>query len=202
MLHKKGVSLADIIVFVFVWGMLSGFLGLNFNSKIDNSRDSKRMYAIADIKGSIERYLSNPWNQNMAKKIYIHKFSLSNVVKDSLGVHHVLTVDVDPKFLEVFDGLDLLKAPKDPLSKNYYRFWMAYTKNTYNAFNVAATLEHKNNKYLPNSYVEGNYIEGLFDGRKSLVAAYQDSYPATITSTGDYVYNGSTAPLLPYKLND
>lgn len=81
MLHKKGLSLADIIVFVFAWGVLSGFLGLNFNSKIDNSRDSERMYTIADIKGSIERYLVEPGHQTIAKNYIFTSLPYQTLLK-------------------------------------------------------------------------------------------------------------------------
>ncbi len=202
MRQLKWISILDIIVTVLIGGLMSGFLSINFSTKNDTARDAKRMTAVADIKGSIERYMSRPENVNVPKTLYLHKRSLSNVIKDPLGKHHVITVDVDSNFFEVLKGLDIHKPPMDPLGNDYYRFGIAYTNNPSNLFNVAATLEYNGKKRQYNTYIDGRYKEGLFDWRKSLVAAYQNSYPATIKSTGDYVYNGSTDPLLPYRLDD
>ena len=156
------------------------------------------MAAVADIKGSIERYISQPEHANLGSEVYTNSWTLSNVANDTTGNHSVLTVDVDQNLLAALKGLDLQKAPMDPLGKDYYRFGVAYTNNPNNAFDVAATLEYNGDNPQYNTYLQGTYISGAFDNRTSLVARYGTATP----TTDDYVYEKSTDPLLPYSLED
>ena len=195
-LKRKAFTLVELIVVIAILAILAVTSFTVLTKWFNKARDSKRMTAVADIKGSIERYISQPEHANLWSEVYTNSGTLSNVTNDTNWNHSVLTVDVDQKFLDALRGLDLQKAPKDPLGKDYYRFGVAYTNNPNNAFDVAATLEYNGDNPEYNAYVQGTYISGSFDGRAGLVADYQFD-----NTTGDYVYLGSTDKL-PYSLED
>ncbi len=199
-LKRKAFTLVELIVVIAILAILAVTSFTVLTKWFNKARDSKRMSAIADIKGSIERYITEPNHASFVADIHDKLTGWDDTT------HQVTTVRVDDTFLTTFPGMDLQKAPTDPLNGEAYRLGVKYQDNPTQMFDVAATLEYNGDNPEYNSYVQGTFKAGVLSGIENypgLVVSYglqgTAYWSITATSTG-YVYNGSTGTLLPYSL--
>ena len=204
-LQKKAFTLVELIVVIAILAILAVTSFTVLTKWFNKARDSKRMAAVADIKGSIERYISDPNHPNFSKDVH-DKMAGKGYGTDDTD-NKIITVVVDDTFLGEFPGLDLQKAPKDPLVDTGFRLGTKYEGNSTNMFDVAATLEFQGDEPTANAYVQGTFKEGALGltGFKGLVVEYNKqaaNTPGTSgLGSGNYVYNGSTDNLLPYTFD-
>ncbi len=199
-LKRKAFTLVELIVVIAILAILAVTSFTVLTKWFNKARDSKRMAAVADIKGSIERYITEPNHASFVADVHDKLTGW-----DETDVQ-VTTVMVNDTFLGQFPGMDLQKAPIDPLNKAAYRLGLKYQDNPTQMFDVAATLEYNGDNPEYNAYVQGTYKSGVLSGvenypglvvREGLQTA---NYGSITASNADYVYNGSTGALIPYSL--
>lgn len=182
---KKAFTLVELIIVITILAILATIAFISFQKYIKDARDGNRISTLTQLQKWLELYAVKIGVYLKPDYVYASWYINTNIelfqvwqVKDSFS-----------------RGVSFSKTPSDPLSKDYYTYWLSDNKKYYQ---IAATLENWQ------SYVVGNYkwilqIGDMFSNPASLILSRGYSWPVDLEN--DIYFVLDKWQNLPYTIN-